>query len=109
MDQFRDDIQALLSEYRESFPDFEPSPEFMPRFWGLIEARRSFTLRIKRLTRVFLAGAAALCLVMTGVLVLPMSKQPVHSTYVDILAEAHPTESLAALGIVRDPADPNRK
>jgi hypothetical protein len=109
MDQFKDDIRALLSEYRESLPDFEPSPEFMPRLWGRIEARRSFTLRIKRLTQVFLAGAAALCLLMTGVLVLPISKQPVHSTYVDILAEAHPTESLAALGIVRDPADPNRK
>jgi hypothetical protein len=81
----------------------------MPRLWGRIEARRGFTLRIKRITQMFLAGAAALCLVMTGALVLPSAKQPVHSTYVDILAEAHPAESLAALGIVRDPAELNRK
>jgi hypothetical protein len=109
MDQFNDDINSLLSEYRDAFPDAEPSPQFMPRLWGRIEARRGFTLRIKRITQMFLAGAAALCLVMTGALVLPSSKQPVHSNYVDILAEAHPAESLAALGIVRDPAELNRK
>jgi hypothetical protein len=109
MDQFNDDINSLLSEYRDAFPDAEPSPQFMPRLWGRIEARRGFTLRIRRITQMFLAGAAALCLVMTGALVLPSSKQPVHSNYVDILAEAHPAESLAALGIVRDPAELNRK
>jgi len=109
MDQFKDDIQAIFHEYRESMRDFEPGPEFMPKLWSRIDARRGFTLRIKRFTHVFLAGAAALCLVMTGVLVLPISRQPVQSTYVDILAEAHPSESLAALGIVRDPADLNRK
>jgi hypothetical protein len=109
MDQFKDDIKGLLNEYRESLPDFEPSPQFMPTLWGRIEARRGFTLRIKRLTQAFLTGAAALCLVMMGVLVMPATKQPVRSTYVDILAEAHPAESLASLGIVRDPADINRK
>jgi len=109
MDQFNDDIKSLLIEYRDAFPDAEPSPQFMPRLWGRIEARRGFTLRIKRITQMFLAGAAALCLVMTGALVLPSTKQPIHSNYVDILAEAHPAESLAALGIVRDPAELNRK
>ena len=109
MDQFNDEVRALLNEYREALPDIEPGPGFMPRLWGRIEARRGFTLRIKRLTQVFLAGAAALCLVMTGVLVLPLSKQPVAGSYLDILAEAQPSESLAALGIVRDPADLNRK
>jgi hypothetical protein len=110
MDQFNDEINVLLAQYRAAVPDREPGAEFMPKLWGRIEARRGITLRIKRLTQLFVAGAAAMCLAMTGALVLPSShKQAVHSTYVDILAEAHPTESLAALGIVRDPADPNRK
>lgn len=110
MDQFNHEINAILARYREALPDPEASADFMPRLWSGIEARRGFTLRVKRLTQLFVAGAAALCLIMTGVLVLPAPhKQPFHPTYVDILAEAHPGESLAALGIVRDPADATRK
>jgi hypothetical protein len=110
MDQFNEEINVLLAQYRGAISDPDPSADFMPKLWGRIEARRGFTLRIKKLTQLFLAGAAAMCLVMTGALVLPAShKPPMHSTYVDILAEAHPAESLAALGIVRDPSELNRK
>lgn len=103
MDRFNDEIAALLAQYRDSMVDREPGAEFMPNLWRRIEGRRSFTFRIRRLTQVFVAGAAAMCLAMTFALALPPAhKQDVPSTYVDVLAEAHPAESLAALGIVRD-------
>ena len=110
MDQFNDEINGLLAQYRDAMSDPEPSAQFMPKLWTRIEARRGFTLRVKRFAQMFVAGAAALCLVMMGALVLPTyQKVPVQGSYVDILAEAHPAETLADLGIVRDPADATRK
>jgi hypothetical protein len=111
MDKFYDELNALMAQYRDLLPDFDPSAEFMPKLWQRIEARRSFTLRMKRLTQVFVATAAALCLLMTGALVLPSSTPGLepHGTYVDVLAEAHPTESLAAIGIVPEIGELNKK
>jgi len=113
MDKFYDELNALLSEYRDSVPDFDANAEFMPKLWQRIDARRSVIFRMKRLTQVFVAGAAALCLLMAGVLVLPpasASNDPaLRGSYADILAESHPIESLAALGIVRDASELNGK
>ena len=110
MDKFNDELTALIAQYREALPDPDPSAEFMPKLWNRIDARRSFTFRIRRLTQIFVAGAAAMCLAMTGLMALPSNhRQEIHSTYIDVLAEAQPPESLAAAGIVRDTSEPNFK
>ena len=110
MDKFNDDLSALMAQYRDSLPDPEPSAAFMPKLWNRIEARRSVTFRVRRLTQVFVAGAFAMCLAMTGVMFLPLNqRQEIQGTYVDALAEAQPPESLAALGLVRETPDQNNR
>ena len=111
MERFNQELEDLLARYREALPDSEPSADFMPRLWGRIEARRSFTFQLRRLTRVFMAGAAAICLLMMGVSVLPHSSViELKGSYIDVLAEAQPADSLASLGIVHvDAGEPNTK
>ena len=97
------DFEGLLAEYRNATETPEPSVNFMPRLWQRIEARRLLTFRFRRLSRVFVGAAAALCLLFAGVgAILPSEEQPVHATYLDALADAQPPLSLAAQGIVRE-------
>lgn len=106
-------LDALFANYKAAVPDPDASANFMPELWGKIEARRSFTLRVRKLTHVFVGAAAALCLLFAMIEVMPMPRsthQELHGTYVDVLAAAHPADNLSALGIVpHDPAEPNTK
>lgn len=101
------DFEALLGRYREAAGEPEPSVNFMPKLWQRIEAKRTFTFRFRRLTQLFVGAAAVICLLIAGAsTVLPGNQSgPVHGTYLDALAEAHPAESLAAQGIVRADSD----
>lgn len=106
MDQWNNEVNHLFAQYRESLPDPEPSAGFMPNLWRAIDARRSFAIRIKRVTQLILTGAAAACLAMMAYVTLPSSRtHELQATYTDVLAASHRPESLAALGIVRDPAE----
>jgi len=106
MDQWNDELSALFARYRESLPDPEANAGFMPGLWRAIDAKRSFALRIKRVTQLILTGAAAACLGMMVYGTLPNKPaHESHATYTDVLAASHRPESLAALGIVRDPAE----
>jgi hypothetical protein len=105
------ELDHLFARYRASLPDPEASVNFMPALWRKIEARQMFMARIKRLTQVFVAAAAAICLLLGIVLQAPLSSgtATVRGNYVDVLADANPTENLAALGIKVDYAEPNGK
>jgi hypothetical protein len=106
MDRWNDDLNPLFAQYRGSLPDPEPSAGFMPNLWRAIDAKRSFALRIKRVTQLILTCATAACLAMMAYVTLPSSGvHESHATYTDVLAASHRPESLAALGIVRDPAE----
>ncbi len=106
MDQWNDEVTPLFAQYRASLPDPEPSAGFMPNLWRAIDARRSFALRIRRVTGLILAGAACACVAMVAAVNVPhAATHESHATYTDVLAASHPAESLAALGIVRDPAE----
>ena len=81
-------LDALLASYREACPDPEVAPDFMPRLWQKIEARRSSALSLRKWTQAFVTAAAAICLLF-GILLTtsnsPMS--PVYdSTYLEVLA-----------------------
>jgi hypothetical protein len=82
---------------------------FMPDLWRKIEARQFFLGRLKKLTQVFIAAAAAICLLMGIILQVPVSTdtQAVRGNYVDVLADANPSENLAAVGIRVDFTEPN--
>jgi hypothetical protein len=102
MDGFDGRLEQLFDDYKASVAIPEAGAGFMPRLWEQIDARRNFAFRLKKLTQLFVAVSAALCLLMTGITVVSNSsnsRQP-HATYVDVLAEAHPAENLAALGIL---------
>jgi hypothetical protein len=109
MGQESSDLDQLFLQYRNAVPDREASINFMPELWRKIEARQFFLLRLKKLTQVFVAAAAAICLLLGIALQVPVATetQAVRSNYVDVLADANPTENLAAVGIRVDYTEPN--
>jgi hypothetical protein len=111
MDQVNGELDLLFARYRAALPDPEGSVNFMPELWRRIEARQTFVARLKKLTQVFVAAAAAICLLLGIVLRAPVSSDTsvVRGNYIDVLADANPAENLAALGIRVDYTEPNGK
>ena len=99
MDRWNNELEGLFREYRNAVQDPDPGANFMPELWRKIEARKTFTLRVKKLSHLFVAAAAALCLLFAMVSVVPNSFQEPHGNYVDALAESQPSDNLVALGI----------
>src|SRR5580704_19216496 len=108
MDQ-NQELDHLFEQYRMAIPDPEASASFTPGLWRKIEARQFFLLRLKKLTQVFVAAAAAICLLLGIILQAPVSSETtvVRGNYVDVLADANPAENLAAVGIRVDYTEPN--
>lgn len=101
MDQWNNELNALFTEYKQAIPDPDASANFMPELWRKIEARQSFTIRVRKLTQVFVGAAAAVCLVFAMLEAIPgSSRSEVHGSYIDVLAASHPVDGLGALGIV---------
>jgi len=96
---FQDDpeLDGLFVRYREAVPDPEAGPEFMPKLWQAIEARRNFgLLRWKRWTGAFVSASLALCAVFTLALFVVDRQQPAHMySYVEILNDDSATDTLA--------------
>ena len=109
MEQWDGELDRLFAQYKAAMPDPEASASFMPELWRKIEARQRVAVRVKKLTQVFLAAAAAICLLCGMILQVPApSAQPVvRGNYVDALADANPAENLAALGIRIDYLESN--
>ena len=103
-------LDNLLAEYRRAIPDPEPGANFMPELWRKIESRQTITLRVRKLTHVFVGAAAAVCLLFAMIEVIPgSSRAELHGSYIDVLAAAHPSDNLTALGIAAEPNTPNTK
>jgi len=103
MDQWNNELDDLFAGYKAMLPDPDPRSDFMPELWRKIEARQSLVVRIKKLTQVFVAAAAAICVVLALLLTVPRTdKAPINGNYVDVLAEIQPAESLAPLGLRAD-------
>lgn len=112
MDETRMDnnsqLDHLFAQYRLAVPDPDASANFMPELWRRIEARQSLLLRVKKLTQVFVAAAAAICLLLGIAVQVPVAQNTaVSGNYVDVLASANPTENLSAVGIRIDYTEPN--
>ncbi len=111
MDRWNDQLNGLFAEYKQAIPDPDPGANFMPELWRKIEAKQSFTLRVRKLTQVFVGAAAAVCLLFAMIEVIPGASRPeVHGSYIDVLAAAHPVDNITALGIAyHDSSEPNTK
>lgn len=110
MDLQNQELDRLFVSYRAAVPDPEASANFMPDLWRKIEGRQFFLIRVKKLTQVFVASAAAICLLLGIVLRVPIvnnGQTTVGGNYVDVLANANPTENLSALGIRIDYTESN--
>lgn len=103
MDRWDSELEQFFSRYKAVVPDPEPSANFMPDLWSKIDSRQNLVLGIRRLTQVFVAAAAAICLLFATYMAVPRSDNSrLNGNYVDVLAESHPAESLAPLGIRSD-------
>lgn len=102
MDRLEQQLNSLFAAYREAIPDPEASPGFMPALWGRIEAKRSFVYRLKRMSQLAVATALAACLLFSF-LITPLTHHEPQAagSYVDMLAEAHADDTVAAMGGVR--------
>ncbi len=116
MEQNKSDLETgeldhLFAGYRAALPDPEASVNFMPELWRKIESRKFFVLRLRKLSQVFVVAAAAICLLLGIVLQVPTSTntQQLSGNYVDVLADANPTENLTAVGIRVDYTTPNER
>jgi hypothetical protein len=92
-------LQALLAAYRETYPDPEPGPDFMPQLWQKIDASRSFTFSLRRLARGIITAAAAAALLM-GVILTQREANPSPS-YLELLAAGHAHNDLADTEIIQ--------
>jgi hypothetical protein len=101
MDQFNDELNGLFASYKAAVPDEEASANFMPELWRRIEGRRNILLRMKKLTQLFLAAAAALSIVFVTLLSVPaFTRADGSGSYIEVLADAYPTETLASHGVL---------
>jgi hypothetical protein len=110
MDRESRELDHLFAGYRAAMADPEASVNFMPELWRKIEARQFFLVRMKKLTQVFVAAAAAICLLLGILLQVPVTDRQLvrgNGNYVDELADAYPAENLAAIGIRIDYTEPN--
>lgn len=95
MNDWNGELDKLFRDYYEACPAPEPSPSFMPGVWLKIEARRSFSSRLKVLARGFVAGAAAVVLLMMVALALPFGQRsPGPGSYLDALTASHTSDNL---------------
>lgn len=92
-------LNALFAAYRETCPDPEPSPDFMPQLWQKIEANRTSWYSWKRLAQGLITAAAAAALLMGGFLVNP--QQLPSPSYLELLAADQSHDSLADTEIVQ--------
>lgn len=96
-------LDVLFDEYRQACPDLDGTANFMPRLWQKIEARQTLPLMLGRWTRMIVSFAAALCLAMAIILVLPYHQASVMQTsYVEALEREHPNDIMAYSDVVPD-------
>jgi hypothetical protein len=88
-------LDSLFQAYKEACPEVEGSANFMPNLWQKIEARQSMSLSMARFGRWFVSAAAALCLVMSLMLISPMSQSASSVSYVEALDDEQSHELMA--------------
>lgn len=97
-DGFHDELARAFAEYREACPAPELSDGFMPGIWRGIEARRGFSMTVRRISRRFVTAAVALCLLMAILLTIPRTPNAAvgyaSSTYLEALATDHSIEDI---------------
>jgi len=100
-------LDSLFAAYRSALPDPDPGAGFMPGVWRRIETRRSVTASLRHLAQSFITAAAAICLLLSALVLRPSMTAPVFTTssYVEMLASDPAAERIAYAEISHDDAD----
>lgn len=95
-------LDSLLALYRDALPDQEPGPEFFPKLWRQIEARKAETSACRKWAEAFLAAAMALSLLLGGLLVQSGSRfsSPSAAAVPDEVADDNGSESVLYAEVV---------
>lgn len=105
MSEQNDRLNHLMTRYREACPDIEPSAAFMPGLWDRIEARRSFSFRLRGYARVIATAAATVCFAIAAFQLAPLGRNPMYErTYVEALEADHAPETMAFADLMVDDA-----
>jgi len=96
-ESFPAEVQGVFHAYRDSLPDFEGSPEFMPNLWERIEGQRKVTYSFRRIANGFVTVSAALCMTFAVALWTPplATSSSTPNTYVEVLADDNADEGAA--------------
>jgi hypothetical protein len=86
MNEFPGELQQMFKSYGEFHADVDSSPEFMPRLWAKIEARRSPLFAMQRMARLLVFGAMAAALIMGAILTPLMETRHPAGHYADVVA-----------------------
>jgi hypothetical protein len=95
------ELDSLLAAYRDACQAPDASADFMPQLWARIDARQSSFWVLKRWTEGFVAAAAAACLMVFLLQVVPDDAQAaaIHSTYLEVLAQENTPENSILLDV----------
>ena len=87
-------LDDFFASYRAACPEMDGGPDFMPGLWRRIDAKRAARTQFRHLSRMVLSGAAAMCLLLSGAMLLPSNATPsLQQSYVDALAASHDAET----------------
>jgi hypothetical protein len=88
-------LDALFRAYHDACAAPEASANFMPNLWARIESRQRFTFSFRHMANILTTSAVALSLVLGIYMAIPRSSSMDYSqTYVEVLAEANPSDSM---------------
>jgi len=96
-------LSRLFAQYRETLPDPEPAPEFLPELWRRIETRQASSRDLRRLAQGFVTAAALVSLLMGIFLTVPNGQAGgfYSNTYLELLAADQAQEDPDDVEIVR--------
>jgi hypothetical protein len=81
-------LDLLFQSYRAATEYDGPGPHFMPELWKRIDSRRSNSLLMERVARIFATGAVALA-VLAGVVVSFAPQRELDDSWVENIANHH--------------------
>jgi hypothetical protein len=86
MNEFSGELQQMFKGYGEFHADVDSSPDFMPKLWAKIEARRSPLFAMQRMARLLVLSAMAAALLMVAVLTPLIESRRPAGHYADVVA-----------------------
>ncbi|MBM3740297.1 MAG: hypothetical protein FJW39_31470 [Acidobacteria bacterium] len=98
----RDQLDHLLSRYRQSCPEPEAGAGFTPGVWARIEARRNWIWKLQVYARGLVGAAAAACMMLAAIELSPWTEvNPLYTkSYLEALDDDDAPETLTYVDVI---------